>query len=512
MPKCIVMNNLNVKDKLIGNSVYLMLDLIVLTLSGFVFWLIIAKTAPPEVYGIVATAISSMIILSSVSMFGFQIAAPKLISEYLQKKQAEKAKGVVAIAMRVVITLSFAIFVLVFAFSGQVATLTNLPVPVVMLIALSVFVWSFWSITNFLLQGYQRMKKIFVSDLVGSSLKIILTAAFIFLGMSYFGPLAGVLLGLIAVVLLRRSVLHIRLRPGVSSKYVILGYAWPAFLAGLTWIFFSNTPNIIINSIQGPFATGLFAVALTIVSPLSTIPTTFSQALFPITSGLSALKNVHAKQSRLINLVVRYSAFISIPALMFLLIFPKTFILIFSTEAYLNAQLLVPILGAATFMIGIGSIFNSTLYAIKKPKTGRNIAFATAVSFISLGIPLTFLFSSFGTAVAYASSIFILTFFSYLYTKKYIGFRLDYKPIFKIIVASLVLASILYFVDMLPSIPIKIVISLAALLVYFLTLIPLGHYSNDDLKIIEFLGRRVPVILPVTRRLHLFLSKYAKER
>lgn len=497
-------------SRLISNSAYLMTDWIVATVLSFLFWLIASRLLPISGFGIAATTVNTALLIAAFGMVGVNAVVTNLIPIYMKKKLIEKVKGITRFSLKFVLVVNMASSLVVAAFSPQIASLLNLPVEGIWMVSIMIFGWGFWFLTNGLFQGMQNMRLIFRSNLVGQIIKVTMPLALFFIGLEFLSPIIAFTISLLATVLIRLPFLPFGKGAPVNGKEIIIKLGLPIFIASVMWLVFTNLPNVILNSIKSPDVTGIFALALTLVTPIVFIPMTLSTALFPVTSGLSATLNPQKRQSKLISLVVKFAAFITIPAIAVLLVFSDQIILLFSGKAEnLFASQILPIIAPAALLLGIGQILVSSIFAIGKPKVTRNITIITTLIFIGLSIPATFLFSSMGMSVIYLISMVFLTLTSFFYLRKEINLNIDWVPVFKIFVATFLLAGIILPLNSLfESAALKIVSIVAGLLVYLLFLVPIRYYSKDDLKILRFLSSRLKFLNGTISSLEKFLSRY----
>lgn len=503
-------------DRLIGNSAFLLVDWGAITGMSLLFWLIIGKTLPNEVYGIVATSLNIMVILSGVALLGLQTSVVKLISEFKRKNQIGKIKNLVRFTIKVGLSVSAAFSATLGGLSPILSPILNLPVDVIIMVAVGIFAFSVWGITTAVMYGLQSMKRILKTNFVGNLSKVLITLFAVLIGLSYFGPLAALIISVVVIALLRIDILLLGIkdvRSKASSSRLnyksIFTYSLSAFVASMAIVGFANTPNIILNALTSPAVTSLFAISLTITSPIFSIPSVLNAALFPITSGLSAEKGGRVRQRMLINMVVKYTSFLTLPIIAILLTFSGTIILFFSSSEFLPALEILPTVGVAAFLFGLGGMLNMSIYAIRKPVVSRNITILTLVVFLALSIPLSISLSAFGMAVAYLASISIFCVASFVYLRKFLGFSIDWKSILKILVAVAVFSAIVFGIDRFLSHEVlKFVAVLLALVVYLLLLIPMKFYKKEDVKILEFLSKKSPVGKGVFHRLRIMLSRY----
>jgi O-antigen/teichoic acid export membrane protein len=294
----------------------------------------------------------------------------------------------------------------------------------------------------------------------------------------------------------------------VDRKGITLNYAFPAFVTTISATVIKNGQYIMLTMIRSAQATGLFNIAMLISSPIQVLPSILSLAIGPILSALSVGRNKKL-QASLMGSVFRYVMFVSLLFSILVIMFSKNLIFLFSRKEYLPATVLFPFICLATVFLSAGDVFNTCLYSTGKAKIQRNIILATLAVFLMVSVPLTYLFSATGMAISYAISMFMLSYLSYYYANKFIRVKLDFKPLFKLIASSAAMAIFLYltstFVYGLLSVA---VFGLIGTAIYLLALIPLKFYNEEDVKVIRFLGEKVPALQRPMNKIADLLSRF----
>jgi len=499
----------SVKDKLISNTIYLFLDWLVLTVTGFLFWAIGGKTLLPNELGIVSTSVNLVMVLGGISLLGLSITTWKLISEYLAKKEIEKINSLVRFSLKVILLSNAIILLIMFSLSSFFSSILKIPVNVIIITGVALLVYSISSQFGFIIYGFQNMKKLLITDFIGQTIKVIVSIFLIFLGFRYFGPLIGFLTGFVVVALLRFGSIPLKgAIKKIEQKEIMLTYALPAFIGTIFSLMFLNGQYVLLSMLKNPGVTGIFTVAMLLTTPLATIPQIISNALLPIISQLSVDRNSKKTQAYLIWTVLRYSLVIILPLAIFLILFSKPVILLFSRAEYLSASQLFPILALGSIIYGCGSIFLGSLYAMGKTKIYRNILIVTTVTFLIFAIPLIHILSGLGSAIAYTLSATILALLSFFYTRKFLKLDFHWKNIMKLIVPTLISFGFLYLVTRFTQgLFIGIIFAVISCLIYLVILIPLKFYTIDDIKILDFLIKRTPILKKEIAKLRNFLSK-----
>lgn len=495
-------------SKVVSNSTYLFLDWLAATFFSFLFNMIIVKTFLPQDYGFIATTISITMILSVFSLLGLNTAVSKLIPEYLEKGKQEKIRWISKTAIKIALSSSLLAVLILLISSQYLSVIIKIPLEAFLFVAIGTVAVVATTIFTSVIYGHQNMRKIFITGIAGNAMKIAILCFLILLGFGYITALIAFVAGFAVLALIRFEKRNF-IGNAKQDKKRAYKYASAAFVSSFFLFLFSNTHYIILSILKTPAATGIFAVAMLLISPISVIPNTLGNALFPITSQLCAEKNSRKKQSYLIESVIRYTLFIILPASALLLVFSKDIILFFSKPEYLPAMQLYPVLILASIIFGCGGIFSTSLYAIRKPKIYRNVIIITAILFLGISIPLTIMFSALGLAFAYLIAVSNYSLLNYFYIKKNVHLRLSCESISKIFMSSLLLFLFLTFsYAQNYNFAIKIVLAALGVLLFLFLLLPMRFYKEDDIRLLEFFARRYKIMEKPLRKISSFVKPF----
>jgi len=497
---------MSISKKLVTNAFFLLLDFATVFVVSFLFWILIWKNLTPTESGIFSVAQNFIILVASITTFGFSSAVSKLIPEYVATGKNEVAHTLIRFALKATILTSFVGAIIIYFSTPIIGVyLGNFPNDAVIFVSFGIVFLTLESILGSVLLGFQRTKRYFSSDILGNIIKIIVAFVLIVFGFRYIGPIAGLVVGFLFVTLFRIDMKWFKKnKASVDKKHVLYNYSLPSLFSSFGSIILTNSPYIIIAYFGGLAVTGIFTAALTITSQLTILVGILSSAIFPVVSELSVSKNMKSKQSEVINLGLKYGVLITLPVALLLILVPRSIILLLSQTKYLPAADILPILSLAYFMMGVSIIFTSSLYAIKRPKTSRNIWLLSAIVFLLTSIPMTIYYSSIGISASFLFSILVLFSLSLFYLRKYLKFELNWKNILKIVIAGLVLVAFVFAADIfsLPTID-KYLLGFAGLILYFVLLLPMRFFTKDDIRLLEVLSEEMPFM----KSLFLFVSK-----
>jgi len=487
---------MKLRERLISNATYLVLDWVLAAFLAYIFWSLLGKTITKEQLGIVSTSINFIILVSWLAGIGISTALTKIVPEIVKKKGVKSLSPIVRLSIKpLAISLVSILSIIIFT-SSYISNFLNLPLNVIFVCTPSILCISLFSFFGSILYGLQKMKKYFLTNFFQILIRVLLVVPLIFVGLSYFGPLIAFCIGYLTLTFFRIDFNYFKSSNKFFTYKKLFSYAFPALITSLATSLISNSPYIILNSIKNAAITGIFTIAFVISSPIAVLINVLTSALFPTISELSADHTTKHRQSYLIGLLVRYSMLIVIPLSILLIVFSKHVVLIFSSVEYLESALYFPILIPAAILFGIGGIFNSNLYAIGKPKLQRNITIITALFFLLTSIFLTSFFpKAGGMAFAYLATMFLFFTLNLWYIRKFLKINFFTNDIFKIFFSNFLITLVLLFVcNLASSILMVALVSIVYSIAYLLILWLFKFYRMEDIKVIEFFGKRFPLI------------------
>jgi O-antigen/teichoic acid export membrane protein len=501
---------MSVTKKLISNTIYLFLDWFVLNFIGFLYWSVAAKTLSPYDYGVISTSVNLTSLIANITSLGLGTAVSKLIPEYLAKNEIKKVKYLMRFSLKIIGLFNLSVVLLFFLFQSAFASMLKIPLDAFLLTGLFIFIFALSGQFGLIMYGFQEMKKMFITDTIGHIARVLIATILIFLGFRYLGPLIGMILGFSAIILMRVFLIDLKGRvEKVNPKWIFLDYAFPAFLSTLVWVLFINGQYVMLTILKIPEITGIFTVAMLLASTIATFPSILNQALFPIVSQLSVDGSGEEKQKYLITSVVRYTFFLSLPLVVFLILFSKQVILFFSGPKFLPATELLPILVFGSLSLALAQIFNSSLYAIGKTRISRNNSIVTTLIFFIFAIPLTSSFSAVGLSISYLIAALSFFFLSFFLLRKFLKIPSPIDSLKKLIPATVLTFSFLYLaLELTQGILIGILLTGIAGAIYLLALIPLKFYNQQDVKLLEFFASKSPILKKQVKLVKDFLSKH----
>jgi len=481
--------------KLVSNTIYLFLNWFTLALFSFIFWFVLGKILNPSEYGIVVTSTNFVLLIFSFSTLGITSALTKLVPEVAKRKGIKSVYSLVKTSMKPAIIFLFLLSLILFIFSYSLSVYLKIPNNVMLISIFSILAISMFNFFGTVLYGLQNMRRYFLTNFFQIFFQLVASIILILLGFRYFGPLVAFFLGYFLTCLLRVDLNYFKGSKSQFSYAKIFYYALPALIASITGYLMISGQYIILTILKNTEVTGIFAVASILSSVIGVLGNVLNSAAFPVVSELSINHKTKSKQSYLIGLVIRYNLFLTIPLSILLILFSRYAVLLFSSSQYLSATTYFPILIPATVLSSVGGIFYSNIYAIGKPKLIRNIMTITASLFLLFSIFLTIYFSALGLSFAQLIASFLIFSLSFIYIRKYLKIKFFVNDFFKVLFSSLIVALLLLiFKPFVYNIFMLVLILIPIGLLYLTILLFTNFYRIEDVRILEYLGEKIPIL------------------
>jgi GT2 family glycosyltransferase/O-antigen/teichoic acid export membrane protein len=260
-------------DRLLSNSIYLMAGTGVMSVTGFIFWIVNTKFHSPEQIGVATTFISIVTLITSFSMVGLNITLVRYLPT--SNKKNELINTVFSLILLSSFVLS-AIFLLgIDHFSPPLRLLLLHPLPI-FLFLLFVPIASLNMITDSVFISHGKAIYTLIVNTVLSLAKLILTIALVSLGaygiIFSFGiaTLIATLLSVLILIHYTKYVVH--LRPHIDQIINIWKFSFGNYVSSLLSSIASLLTPILITSKLSPEVTAYYYMPTMIVNLLLTIP------------------------------------------------------------------------------------------------------------------------------------------------------------------------------------------------------------------------------------------------
>jgi O-antigen/teichoic acid export membrane protein len=372
------------KDSLYRNSIYLMLNVGIMAVLGFFFWIINARIYTTEQVGLGTTLISVMTLISSFSILGLDNGLIRYLHSSNRKSEEINTSFTIVTLMSIVISVIYLIFLKTFSpklfFVRENIFFSLLFILFIVFSSLNV-------ISENVFIAYRSSKYVLIKNIVFSIAKLILP--FILIAFGAYGIFMSV--GISLVIAFGFGLLFLILKYNYSFKPTInidilkkitkfsLGNYIAGFLGGFPALIL---PILITNKIGASY-TAYFYMDMMVVGLIYIIPVATSQALFAEGSyNELELKNHLKKAIKIISIII-------IPAILIAVFLGKYILLAFGKDYSIEGLILLRLLALSGIFISINSVIGTILRVKHRIRVLIYINFINTI--IILGLSYLFL-------------------------------------------------------------------------------------------------------------------------
>lgn len=392
-------------DRILKNSMYLIMTSFSGMAIGFFFWMIAAKFYSPGDIGTISAILSSMLLISTISCVGL----PMAMTLYLPIN-TQKANGIINSCLLVGITVS-AIFSLIFILGINIwapkldPILGNFKLGVMFIITtimttISLFMGGMFTAGK--RSSFQMIKENTFS--ISKTLILVLMSGFgaigIFMSWS-IGLVIATLLGFYLLTKLWGYKPMFSIDPMIKTmaKFSIESYIAGIFYNIPKFIF----PIIIVNLLSNESA-GYYFIAMTIAGMLYGVPEAVMGPFLAESSDKEKFWNN-------VNKAIKFDMYLLIPGLLLLTIFGKFLLNLFNPSYAVHSFNTLIILAAVSIPLSLINTFNMIRSSQKRVISAIKVEFAIATITIILSLYLMRIWNIEGIAISYlvANTIIAIT-------------------------------------------------------------------------------------------------------
>lgn len=262
---------------------------------------------------------------------------------------------------------------------------------------------------------------------------------------------------------------------GLVLQYIVANIT-PFLLLGLLGATLGQTSIAVFGPVNG-FRILLLAIPLAIAVPL-----------FPNLSALHAKGSIDAIRRRTWR-ALRYTAMLLIPGTVALVVYRVTFLNIFFNAAIVSSgQLPLALLAVSAFAYGLAQVMTVALNAVGRQKLELYLSALQAAILLGASVVLIPLYQLTGSAIAILLASVAALALNAAYTERYIGIRVQLRPILTIFGSAAATFLVLSRINSLVSIrnsAALIAFVLIGFVVYALVLAAVGELSQQDVRILS---------------------------
>jgi len=371
------------EDSLYRNSIYLMLSTLIMSILGFIFWMIASRLYSAGDIGLATAIISVMGLIVGLSVLGLNIGLIRYLPTSKNKNNKINTCFTLVALATVVVSSIYLLFIGTFS-PALLFIKENVVLAFAFILFMMVASWS--SLIDSVFTAYRNTKYILVKNTVFSVLKIM--GLFFFVSLGAFGIFASWMIALMIGVLVVGIVLVKKYdyRPRFAFHDNIIkkmgAYSFGNYVAGfIGGLPLLILPLLILNKL-GAESTAYYYMAMMIATLLFVIPGAVSQSLF-------AEGSYNEKElGKQIRKAVRIIGMILIPAILIVVFFGQYILMLFGAEYANEGFRFLQLLAVSGVFVGGYRIFEGVLKVKKRIKTLAVIAVINAVLIIGLAVLL----------------------------------------------------------------------------------------------------------------------------
>lgn len=327
------------KDDQVKTFTFLMVKSALVSIAGFVFWIVVARLFSDDIVGKGTIALSLLNTISHVARLGFDVTAMKYIPE---NKEQVPSK----INMMIVVTGVFAGIVSITAVILNpylsFYSFENIAIKIVLVIF--AILWSLYFLLDFIGLSLYLYKLVLIKNIIFLGLRFVFLGIFVFLEIPSVILLVIGISELIAVIvtfiLLKRKVVNLRYSfksafQGLRQIKEMVFFSFDNYIADLLLKSVNYITPLIIGVLLSEASAGYFFISWQLTILIYTIPTAISSSLLIQIS----YKSQDAQKRALVSLYV--SLITSVIAILIVAFLGKYILLLYGASYAENSYFLL---------------------------------------------------------------------------------------------------------------------------------------------------------------------------
>jgi teichuronic acid exporter len=377
--------------KAIKNSLFSFSATLVAKVGSIFFTIILARLLLPELFGLYALSLSTILIFSNLSNLGISQTLVKFLSS---SKNPKKSKSYFSYLVKIKLVLSLTFSTILILSARFIAnTYYNKPIFLALVAgSLYILISGFIGLFEGMFQSKNNFKKTFYKETLFQISRIVLVLLGVFLTISHVST--EVLLFIIFIALslsflftlifiaisAKKEISFLKLKSETLDKKAkkrINKFIVALSAMTLSGIFFGFIDMVILGRYVGSEFIGFYRAAFALITSAAPL-INFSGALFPL---FSRLKGKQLKRG--LNKSVKITISVAIPVLIITLIFAPLIIRIIYGTEYLFATNILRFLSALILILPLIAVYSSFLISQNQPKkVAQSLIIATIINVI----------------------------------------------------------------------------------------------------------------------------------
>jgi len=397
------------------------------TIIGGVASIVIARLLGPAMYGLYSLAFVLPALLLSVTNLGVDSALKRFAASLRSQQKFTGLASMMRSGLLLRLAASSAAFLLMLAFSGQLAASVLQRQDMEQLVAVASLMIIFQGLSDLsysTLVGLDRADQSALVRSLPDAVRAVLSPALIVVGLGVVGAVVGqvsgwVLAGLVGVWFLLAQRRALRKMPSERESKngprtdirTIMSYGLPLYVGGLLVTVLDQYQTIVLAFFTSDAEIGIFTVALNFTMLIEIVAAPVATALLPAFSKLDLETKKEALQ-KVFQQSICYTTLIIFPVAIFVITLSGELILAVYGAAYSDASTYLTLYTSVFLLTGLGYlVIGNFLSGIGRTKETLKIALLQLIIFIPSAPVMAWLFRVPGLVVAFVISAFVATSF-----------------------------------------------------------------------------------------------------
>ena len=346
--------------RLYKDTIFLVINTLVMTLSGFIFWLVVARINTPEDVGISSTILSSILLIGLLSMAGLNYSMVRFLPN--SKDPVSLINSCAMLTLGGCLLLSGIFLAVLKLWSPDLVFLQENVLALTCFALISLF-WTLTSISEYIFIARQRSEYVLYKNSIYAVLRICFpfVAALFIMGaygiVGAWGLAVFISLAVALVFFLPKVQSFYRPRASINAGLIkeLVPYAFGSYSISL----FSSGPRLllplIVLNVSGASENAYFFIAWSLAELTFSIPVATSLSLF--STGSNSQDTLHKDIGRSLKITLW---FIVPDALIFILA-GHWILLIFGQTYATHSLLLLQILAFSSIPTAVNYIYSAVL-------------------------------------------------------------------------------------------------------------------------------------------------------
>jgi O-antigen/teichoic acid export membrane protein len=467
-------------NSIFKNSTFLIVGNLLQKVISFYTAILITRYLGPERYGQYTFVISLILIVAVLWNFGFGTIIVRDVSK--DKSLAAKYSGGV-------IFLKFffaAIIILLSCLYLKIVNYDNVIIKAILIFGVGNFLMSINEVFISIFSAYRRMDFSAFIPIIRASVLLLAIVVIIQTEGGIIEIFLGYLISFIFVLIFSSCLIKTKFAFPVFNFNIqflkeLVIKAFPLLLISVVNIILFRIDAIMLSKMQGDVELGLYGAAYNIFEiSIALFPMILMKATFPVISEQFD-KNIE-NMKKLFVILMKYFYLLGIPLSLGTILLGKDIIIVLFGNEYINAGILLSLLGGSIWIFFLSNLLSWTLTAIYK----QNYVLLSNFIVMIINIILNFIFIPlYGAKAAALTTLFcelVQLIFLFIVFKRNINMKFNIK-IFKIIFSTIIMSSFLFTLKRLLSFPnliIELIIIVVLSIGIYLLVISLLKVTNKN--------------------------------